>query len=151
MLIRAILIFSILSVSTFSAMGDADVKYIRSETFIEKKLPLSEAVQVGNLLFLSGNLGIDFSREGLALVPGGIVAETKQTMLNIENTLKNSGSSLDKLVKCTLYMANIDEWPQLNEIWPSFFDRNFPARTAVEVSRLWEGAAIEIECTAYVD
>ena len=151
MLIRAILVFSLLSVSTFSAMGDADVKYFRSDTFKEKKLPLSEAVRVGNLLFVSGNLGIDFSKEGLALVPGGIVAETKQTMLNIENTLKNSGSSLDKLVKCTLFMANIDEWPQLNEVWPSFFGENFPARTAVEVGRLWEGAAIEIECIAYAD
>jgi 2-iminobutanoate/2-iminopropanoate deaminase len=151
MLLRTIFIFSFLSISTFTVMGDADVKYLRSDTFKEKKIPLSEAVRVGNLLFLSGNLGIDFSKEGLALVPGGIVAETKQTMLNIENTLKNSGSSLDKLVKCTLFMANIDEWPQINEIWPSYFDENFPARTAVEVGRLWEGAAIEIECIAYVD
>ena len=61
MLIRAILVFSLLSLSTFAAMGDADVKYFRSDTFKEKKLPLSEAVRVGNLLFVSGNLGIDFS------------------------------------------------------------------------------------------
>jgi reactive intermediate/imine deaminase len=136
---------------TFSATADADVEYFRSETFVEKNLPLSEAVRVGNLLFVSGNLGIDFSKEGLQLVPGGLLAETKQTMLNIENTLVNSGSSLDQLVQCTLYMANIDEWPELNKIWPSFFANNFPTRTAVEVGRLWRGAAIEITCIAHVN
>jgi 2-iminobutanoate/2-iminopropanoate deaminase len=119
--LRAIVICLLLSAPTFSAMADADVKYFRSETFKEKKLPLSEAVRVGNLLFVSGNLGIDFSKKGLELVPGGIVAETKQTMLNIENTLKSSGSSLAQLVKCTVFMANIDEWSELNKIWPSFF------------------------------
>ncbi|MBT7950464.1 MAG: RidA family protein [Gammaproteobacteria bacterium] len=151
MLLRTIIIFSLLSVSTFTAMAEADVEYFRSETFKEKKLPLSEAVRVGNLLFVSGNLGIDFSKKELGLVPGGIVAETKQTMLNIENALRSSGSSLNQLVKCTVYLANIDEWPKLNKIWPSFFNENFPTRTAIEVKRLWRGAAVEITCVAYVD
>ncbi len=151
MLLRVIAISSLLFFSTNAVTADTDVEYFRSKTFVEKKLPLSEAVRVGNLLFVSGNLGIDFSKAGLDLVPGGLVAETKQTMLNIENTLKGSGSSLDKLVKCTLYMANIDEWPELNKIWPSFFNENFPTRTAIEVGRLWRGAAIEITCIAYVD
>jgi 2-iminobutanoate/2-iminopropanoate deaminase len=152
MLLRAVVICLFLSAPTFSSMADADVKYFRSETFKEKKLPLSEAVRVGNLLFVSGNLGIDFSKKKeLELVHGGIVAETKQTMLNIENTLKGSGSSLSQLVKCTVFMSNMDEWPELNKIWPSFFGENFPARTAVEVQRLWRGAAVEIECIAYVD
>jgi len=151
MLFRSIVIFTLLSLSSFTSIAEADVEYFRSDTFVEKKLPLSEAVRVGNLLFVSGNLGIDFSKEGLELVPGGIVAETKQTMRNIENTLKSSGSSLAQLVKCTVYMANIDEWPELNKIWPSFFVDNYPTRTAVEVGRLWRGATVEITCTAYVD
>ena len=151
MLLRKIIIFSLLFVSTLTTMAEADVEYFRSETFKEKKLPLSEAVRVGNLLFVSGNLGIDFSQQELGLVAGGIVAETKQTMRNIENALVNSGSSLDQLVKCTVYLANIDEWPKLNNIWPSFFNENFPTRTAIEVQRLWRDASVEITCVAYVD
>jgi 2-iminobutanoate/2-iminopropanoate deaminase len=151
MSLKNIVIFSFLFISSLTAEAEVDVEYFRSKTFVEKKLPLSEAVRVGNLLFVSGNLGIDFSKEGLQLVPGGIVAETKQTMRNIENTLKSSGSSLAQLVKCTVYMANIDEWPELNKIWPSFFEETFPTRTAVEVGRLWRGAAVEITCTAYVE
>ena len=146
---RAIVLFVIFSVSISAVIAETGAKYFRSEIFKEKNLPLSEAVRVGNLLFVSGNLGIDFSKKELGIVPGGIVAETKQAMRNIENTLITSGSSLAQLVKCTVYMANMDEWPELNKVWPSFFAENFPSRTAVEVQRLWRGAAVEITCIAY--
>lgn len=148
---NAILIFSLLLACTCTANAEADVQYFRSKTFVEKKLPLSEAVRVGNLLFVSGNLGIDFSKEKLSIVPGGIVAETRQTMRNIESALINSGSSLEQLVKCTVYLANMDDWPELNKVWPSFFENNFPTRTAIEVQKLWRNARVEITCTAYVD
>lgn len=151
MLLKVVVIFSVLTTFMVTANAEADVQYFRSQTFIDKKLPLSEAVRVGNLLYVSGNLGIDFSKEKLAIVPGGIVAETRQTMRNIESALITSGSSLEQLVKCTVYLANMDDWPELNKVWPSFFKNNFPTRTAIEVQRLWRNARVEITCTAYVN
>ena len=141
----------ILCLYSFSLMAEADIEYFRSDAFKEKKLPLSEAVRVGNLVFVSGNLGIDFSQKELGLVPGGIVAETKQTMANIEAALLTSGSSLGQLVKCTVYLSNMEDWPELNKIWPSFFKENYPTRTAIQVAKLWRGAAVEITCTGYVE
>ena len=151
MQLKTITVFFIICFSSGFSVAEPDVEYFRSNTFKEKKLPLSEAVRVGNLLFVSGNLGIDFSQKELSLVPGGLVPETKQAMRNIEKILLDSGSSLDRLVKCTLYMTDIEEWPELNAIWPSFFNENFPARTAVQVGKPWRGAAIEIDCIAHVD
>ena len=151
MLFKNTVLTFVLGLFSLATMAEADVEYFRSDAFKEKNLPLSEAVRVGNLVFVSGNLGIDFSKKELALVPGGIVAETKQTMANIEKALITSGSSLDKLIKCTVYLSNMDEWPELNKIWPSFFKENFPTRTAIEVGRLWRGAAVEITCTGYID
>ena len=131
--------------------AEADVEYLRSDLFEEKNLPLSEAVRVGNLLFVSGNLGIDFSTEKLDLVPGGIVAETRQTLKNIDRTLRNYGSSIHNVVKCTVFLSDIEEWGEVNKIWPEVFTENFPARTAIQAGRLWHDAAIEIECIATVD
>lgn len=148
---RAFAIFSFLYVITFSTFAEVDVEYLRSETFRERNLPLSDAVRVGNILFVSGNLGIDFSTENLELVSGGIVEETKQALRNIENTLMTNGSRLSNVVKCTIFLANMDEWSELNKVWPLFFTENYPARTAVQAGRLWNGAAIEIECVAVVD
>ena len=82
MLFKNISLLLTLSLFSCASLAEADVEYHRSDVFKEKNLPLSEAVRVGNLVFVSGNLGIDFSKEGLSLVPGGIVAETKQTMAN---------------------------------------------------------------------
>lgn len=151
MFIKSLLLSLLLLISTSACANDADVQYYRSEVFKEKNLPLSDAVRVGKLIFVSGNLGVDFSGKELSIVPGGIEAETRQTMRNIEKSLKSMGSSLDKIVKCTVFLSNMEEWPKLNKIWPSFFKENYPARTAVEVHRLWRGAAIEIECIAHVD
>ncbi|NKB38391.1 MAG: RidA family protein [Gammaproteobacteria bacterium] len=151
MYFKYIVLVFILCLCSFTSIAEADVEYFRSDAFKEKNLPLSEAVRIGNLVFVSGNLGIDFSKKELGLVPGGIVAETKQTMANIEKALITSGSSLDQLIKCTVYLSNMEEWPQLNRIWPSFFKENYPTRTAIEVARLWRGAAVEITCTGYVD
>ena len=150
-MLQRTIIFLLLSMPTFNVIAETDVEYYRSETFKEKNLPLSDAVRVGELIFVSGNLGIDFSQQELQLVPGGIIAETRQTMRNIDNTLKSMGSSVSNIVKCTVFMSNMEEWPKLNKIWPSFFEENYPARTAVEVHKLWRGAAIEIECIATVE
>jgi reactive intermediate/imine deaminase len=126
-----------------------DVEYLNSPELKALNLPFSEAVRVGNTLYLSGQLG---NLPGtMNLVSGGIVPETKQTLENIKATLEGHGSGLDKVVKCTVFMADIDELPKMNEVYRTYFTRNPPARSAVAGSGLALGARVEIECIAVVD
>ena len=111
-------------------------------------LPFSSAVRVDNLLFLSGALGIVPGTRELA--EGGIQAETRQTLENISRTLENFGSSMDKVVKCTVFLADIAEWGAMNEVYSTFFP-NKPARSALGASGLALNARTEIECIAVVD
>lgn len=113
-----------------------------------RPLPFSEAVRVGNMLYLSGKLGTDGSS---GLVAGGIKAETKQTMENIGRVLERSGSSFDQVVKCTVMLADMSDWGAMNEVYVTFFapDRR-PARSALGVNGLALGARVEIECLATV-
>lgn len=121
----------------------SNVEYFCLESM--KKLPFSEAVRVGNMLYLSGQIGIDHSSK---LVVGGIAAETKQTMENIKSTLERYGSSLDHVVKVTVMLANMNEWTAMNKVYVSFFPGHFPARSAFETTGLALGARVEIECIA---
>ena len=113
-----------------------------------KKLPFSDAVRVGNLLFLSGNIGV--LPGSLELVAGGIAAQTRQTMQNIKATLEKYGSSLEEVVKCTVFMADISEWSEMNKAYIVFFPGTPPARSALGTSGLALGARVEIECIATV-
>jgi 2-iminobutanoate/2-iminopropanoate deaminase len=110
--------------------------------------PFSPAVKVGNLIFLSGQIGTDASAQG-ALVPGGIEAETRQTLNNIKRTLEAVGSGMDRVVKCTVMMADMAEWDRMNVVYRTFFrpDR-LPARSAFGATALALGARVEIECIA---
>ena len=111
-------------------------------------LPFSEAVRVGPMLYLSGQIG---NRPGeMAVVEGGIQAETRQTMENIKAVLERYGSSLDEVVKCTVFLADIAEWPPMNEVYVTYFTNHKPARSAVAGSGLALGARVEIECMATV-
>lgn len=111
--------------------------------------PFSPAVQVGNLLFLAGQIGTSANAQG-GVVPGGIQAETRQTMENIKDVLVKSGSSLDRVVKCTVFMADMREWDAMNEVYTTYFPRNKPARSALGANGLALGARVEIECIAAV-
>ena len=113
----------------------SDVEYLSSESM--KGFPFSEAVRVGNMLYLSGQLGIDSSRK---IVPGGIAEETRQTMENIKSTLERYGSSLDHVVKVTVMLANMDEWAEMNKVYVGFFPGHFPARSAFGATGLALGA-----------
>ena len=112
------------------------------------QLPFSEAVRVGHMLYLSGQLGYDSKTAGL--VEGGIVAETRQTLENIKSTLEKHGSSMREVVKCTVFLADIKEWAAMNEVYVTFFPTNPPARSALGSSGLALGARTEIECMATV-
>lgn len=111
--------------------------------------PFSEAVRVGHTLYLSGSIGID--PETGELAPGGIGPETRQTLENIRARLERYGSSMDRVVKCTVMLADIAEWGAMNEVYRTFFPENAPARSAFGTSGLALDARVEIECIATVD
>jgi 2-iminobutanoate/2-iminopropanoate deaminase len=113
--------------------------------------PFSPAVRVGNLIFLSGQIGTPGANASAnAVVPGGIEAETRQTLENIKDILQRSGSSMDRVVKCTVMMADMREWDRMNVVYASYFPRNKPARSALGANGLALGARVEIECWATV-
>lgn len=113
-----------------------------------QELPFSESVRAGNLLFLSGQVGLE---QGTSeLVEGGIRAEARQTMENIRAALERHGRGMDDVVKCTVMLADIDEWPAFNEVYRTFFDEPYPARSAFAASGLALDARVEVECIAAV-
>ena len=111
------------------------------------RLPFSEAVRVGSMLYLSGSIGIDGSG---TLVPGGIEAETRQALANMGAVLERHGSSLDQVIRCLVMLADMDEWGTMNEVYVDQFTKHLPARSALGASGLALGARIEIECIAVV-
>jgi 2-iminobutanoate/2-iminopropanoate deaminase len=133
-----------LSLPAFSG----EVTFLNAPGSENSKLPFSKATQVGNILFLSGELGTDPKTN--QLVKGGVEAESKQVMLNIANTLKIFGSDLSKVAKCTVFLADINEWSKFNKVYVTFFKAKFPARSAVAGSGLALSARVEVECIAVV-
>ena len=109
--------------------------------------PFSPAVRVGNTLYLSGQLGTDASG---VLVKGGIDAETRQVMNNIKTVVEANGSTMDRVVKCTVFLADMKEWPAMNVVYATFFPTHKPARSAMGASGLARDARVEIECIAIV-
>lgn len=107
---------------------------------------LSDFVRVGNILYLSGKLGFDSTGK---LAAGGIGPETKQTLENIKAVLDKNGSSMDHVIKCTVMLADIKEWADMNTVYVTFFKKErLPARSALGVSGLVQNARVEIECMA---
>ena len=145
---RALLCAVALVTSATAVAADAGPKLEYYTTPSETPLPFSDAVRVGDLLFVSGKIGAPPGQ--LKLVPGGIQPETRQTMENIRATLEAHGSSLDRVVKCTVFLADMAEWGKMNEIYVQFFPKNKPARSALGASGLALGARVEIECIAAV-
>jgi 2-iminobutanoate/2-iminopropanoate deaminase len=108
--------------------------------------PYSEAVQVGSTLYLSGQIGnIPGS---VTLVDGGVGPQTKQVLKNIKAILERNGSDLPHVAKCTVFLADINDWPAVNTIYRSYFHAPYPARSAIAAGGLPFGAAVEIECIA---
>lgn len=122
-------------------------EYYGSSNSKMKSLPFSEAVRVGNMLYLSGQVG---SQPGtLKLIPGGIKKEAAQALENIKKVLERNGSSMNQVVRCTVFLADIRDWPVFNNIYEKYFSSPFPARTAVAAASLALEARVEIDCIAY--
>jgi 2-iminobutanoate/2-iminopropanoate deaminase len=112
-----------------------------------RALPFSEAVRAGDFLLLAGQIGNAPGTD--EVVPGGIRAEARQVMENIRAILGRQGASMDDVVKCTVFLADIAEWSAFNEVYRGFFPNHFPARSAVGTTGLAKGARVEVECLAY--
>jgi len=111
--------------------------------------PYSAAVKAGNLIFTAGQLGID--PESGEFVPGGIEAETRQALLNLQAVLKAAGSSLQSVVKTTVFLRDMNDFGVMNVIYGEFFTEDYPARSAVQAARLPKDGAVEIEAVALLE
>ncbi len=134
----------------FTAAAFADqkpaVEYLNSGKVVPATLPFSEAVRVGNTLYLSGQVG---SRPGtMQLVAGGIREQARQALENIKTSLEANGYGMGDVVKCTVMLADIAEWAAFNEVYRTFFSAPYPARSALGANGLALGARVEVECIA---
>lgn len=111
--------------------------------------PYSQAVKAGNLLFVSGQ--VPFVPETMEIVEGDVQAQTRQSLTNVQNILKEAGADFSDVVKTTVFIKDMNEFAQINEIYSEFFGENKPARACVEVARLPKDVKVEIEVIAVVE
>ncbi|MEK8133026.1 RidA family protein [Paenibacillus filicis] len=109
--------------------------------------PYSQAVQFGNLLFTSGQIPLGLDGQ---LVPGGVVEQTHQVFKNLQAVLAEAGSSLGQVVKATVFIKDMNQFAQINEVYASYFGDHKPARSTVEVARLPKDVLVEIDLIAVV-
>ncbi len=126
---------------------DPGASYYTAEANKQLNLPFSDVAQVGNLLFLSGHLGVAPGTN--SLVPGGIAAETRQALENIKRTLEANESALDRVFKCTVMLADIGEWEPMSAVYRDYLPHK-PARSTFGTAGLALGARVEIECIATI-
>ncbi|HRG87754.1 MAG TPA: RidA family protein [Chitinophagales bacterium] len=110
--------------------------------------PYSQAVKTGNLLFVSGQ--IPLNPQTGTLITDGIEAETHQVMKNLQAILTAAGTTLEAVVKTTIFLKNMDDFANVNTVYASYFTGNYPARETVEVSRLPKDARVEISVVAAI-
>jgi reactive intermediate/imine deaminase len=123
------------------------VTFINSDAAKAANLPFSQAVRLGDTLYLSGAIGNVGGK--MELAPGGIEAESRQMMENIAATLKQAGAGFEHVVKAVVYLADMAEWGAFNKVYvPHFQPGRFPARTAIGAHQLILGARVEMECWA---
>ncbi len=108
--------------------------------------PYSVATKAGGFIFTAGQIGID--PVTVDLVAGGIETETRQVLLNLSNVLTAAGSTLQQVVKTTVFLRDMSDFSRMNAVYAEFFPQNPPARSTVQVSALPKGAVVEIEIVA---
>jgi len=109
--------------------------------------PYNVANQFGELVFASGQLGLDPATG--ELVPGGIEAETRQALTNIQYVLEAAGSSLSRVLKTTVFLKDMGDFAKMNAIYGEYFNADYPARSTIQVAALPKGGAVEVEAIAY--
>ncbi len=109
--------------------------------------PYSQAIRVGDWLFTAGQIGIDPKTKSLV---GGLENQVRQALKNLKEVIRAAGGSMDNVVKTTLFLVDIDDFPKVNSIYGEFFEEPYPARSTVAVKELPKGALFEIEATVYL-
>lgn len=148
-------LFSLFAISVFVAAcqpgrstdPQTDIEYLNLPGVAESGLPFSSAVRAGNTLYLSGVIGVI---PGTLEVPETMEEEARLAMEQIKDTLETFGSSLDRVVKCTVFLADETNRDTFNQVYMGYFDR-LPARSGVTVKGLALGAKAEVECIALVN
>lgn len=108
--------------------------------------PYSQAIQVGNFIFTSGQIPIDPSTG--TIVDGGIKAQARQSLQNIKAIMEESGIEMKNIIKTTVFLSDMNDFAEMNEVYAEFFTEPYPARSAVAVKTLPKGALVEIEAVA---
>jgi len=108
--------------------------------------PYSVAIKTDNLVFVSGQLGIDPANG--AIVEGGIQAQTRTALTNLKSVLESAGSSLGQVVKTTVFLTDIAQFAEMNSVYAEFFTSDHPARSAIQVAALPKGGIVEVEAIA---
>lgn len=137
---------SMVLTSPAMAAQSPPVEHIGEPTINGQRLPFSEAVRVSDMLYLSGQIG----NKADGTLPAGIEAQARQAMDNIAAVLKRQGLGFGDVVKCTVMLDNMADWPAFNQVYVTYFpDKKFPARSAFGADGLALGALLEVECWAY--
>ncbi|MBI1897248.1 MAG: RidA family protein [Acidobacteria bacterium] len=124
------------------------MKQIISTTHAPKAIgPYSQAVAFENLVFVSGQIPIDPATN--QLIEGDVAAQTERVLGNVKAVLEAAGSSLENVLKTTVYLRNMDDFPRVNEVYARYFGANSPARATVEAARLPRDVQVEIEAIAF--
>ena len=147
---NATLLFALAVLMLAVTMTSADeVEYVLTSDSAALDLPFSDAVVIDDLMIMSGQIGVD--PKTFALVAGGLEAETRQIFTNMRALLAIKGADIADIVKCTVMIDDITQWPAFNAIYVTYFPGNKPARSAFGANGLALGAAVELECWANVD
>ena len=125
------------------------MKKISSKNAPAAIVPYSQAIQVGSLVFTSGQIPIDPATG--VFVPGGIKEQTRQSLTNVKTVLEAAGLTMRNVVKTTVFMADMNDFAEMTSVYAEFFAEPYPARSAVAVKSLPKGALVEIEVVASVD
>ncbi|MFW5971869.1 MAG: RidA family protein [Bacillota bacterium] len=110
--------------------------------------PYSQAITINNMVFTSGQIPFDANGK---LISDDVKEQAGQALKNVKNILEEAGSSMDKVIKCTLFISNLDDFSSINEVYREFFSKPYPARSCVEVARLPRDVKIEIEAIASLE
>jgi len=123
-----------------------DKKVISSDKAPKAIGPYSVAIRTGDLVFTSGQLGLDPATG--SLVPGGIEAETRQALTNLRHVLADAGSGLERVVKTIVFLKDMADFAKMNAVYAEFFTENPPARSTIQAASLPKGGTVEIEAVA---